>query len=140
MIVDDHRVVLVRRGHAPLKGEWSVPGGVVEVGETLEAAITREVREETGLEVEVGPIVDVIDRLKHDSDGRVEYHYVLVDFLCRPRGGSLACASDAEAVAWAALDELPRYAVAESTITVIEKAVARAAAGWPPGGARWDAP
>ena len=84
-------------------------------------------REETGLDVEVGPIVDVLDRIRHDADGRVKFHYVLVDFLCRPIGGELRCASDAEDAAWADGPDLVRYGVAEATIGVIEKGIARAA-------------
>jgi mutator protein MutT len=121
VIVDDNRVLLVRRGNEPLKGEWSVPGGAVELGETLQAAVAREVREETGLDVDVGPIVEVLDRIRVDATGRAQYHYVLVDFLCRPRGGSLACASDAEEVTWAMLDELSQFRVADATVRVIQK-------------------
>jgi 8-oxo-dGTP diphosphatase len=121
IVIDGSRVLLVRRGHEPLKGEWSVPGGVVELGETLEAAVAREVEEETGLRVDVGPIVDVLDRIRFDPDGRARYHYVLVDFLCRPNSGTLACASDAQEVAWAPLAELGDYGVAEATISVIQK-------------------
>ena len=127
-----HRVLLVKRGHEPLKGEWSLPGGVVELGETLEAAIAREVREETGLEVAVGPIVDVLDRLLYDADGRVQYHYVLVDFLCRPSGGVVCCGSDAEAAEWVPLDDLARFAVADATVIVIGKAVDRQSGAWTP--------
>ena len=122
VVLDGDRVLLVKRGHEPLNGEWSLPGGAVELGETLEAAIVREVREETGLEVSVGPIVDVLDRLLYDRDGRVQYHYVLVDFLCRPSGGVVCCASDAEAAEWAPLDRLESYGLAEKTREVIEKA------------------
>jgi len=121
VVIDGSRVLLVRRGHEPLKGEWSVPGGAVETGETLEAAVVREVQEETGLCVDVGPIVDVLDRIHLDPDGRARYHYVLVDFLCRPASGTLGCASDAEDVAWAPLVELADYGVAEATIRVIQK-------------------
>src|SRR3977135_2354347 len=99
VIVDGDRVLLVKRGQEPLKGEWSLPGGAVEIGETLEEAIRREVREETCLDVEVGPIVDVLDRIRYDPDGRIKFHYVLVDFLCRPLGGTLQGASDAEEAA-----------------------------------------
>jgi 8-oxo-dGTP diphosphatase len=126
VIVDGDRVLLVRRGHEPLKGEWSVPGGAVEIGETLRIAIAREVREETGLDVEVGPVVDVLDRVRVDDDGRVRFHYVLIDFVCRPVGGSLACGSDADEAAWVPVKDLAAHAVAPATVDVIQKAVALA--------------
>jgi 8-oxo-dGTP diphosphatase len=129
VVVEGGRVLLVRRANEPLKGEWSLPGGAVELGETLQAAIAREVKEETGLEVEVGPIVDVLDRLRFDADGRPRFHYVLVDFICRPKGGTLVSGSDAAGVAWADLVELPLYGVAESTVGVIVKAFARLKSG-----------
>jgi 8-oxo-dGTP diphosphatase len=122
VVVENDRVLLVRRANEPLKGEWSLPGGAVEVGETLRDAVTREVLEETGLEVDVGPVVEVLDRIRPDPDGRVRYHYVLIDYLCRPVGGTLACASDADEVAWAHFNELGGYGVAASAIAVIRKA------------------
>jgi 8-oxo-dGTP diphosphatase len=125
---DDGRVLLVKRANEPLKGEWSLPGGAVDVGETLAAAILREVREETSVDVEVGPVVEVLDRIRRDADGRVEYHYVLVDFLCRPCGGVLRSATDAEDAAWVEVQELGRHGVADVTIGVIEKAIAAHAA------------
>ena len=125
VVLDGGRVLLIRRGHAPLKGQWSLPGGGVEIGETLEQAIAREVLEETGLEVEVGPIVEVLDRISRDDDGRVEHHFVLIDFVARPSGGLLRSASDAEDAAWVALTDLARYEVAPVTISVIQKAAAR---------------
>jgi ADP-ribose pyrophosphatase YjhB (NUDIX family) len=93
-------VLLIRRGQEPLKGEWSLPGGAVELGETLEDAIRREVLEETGLAVEVVDVVKAFDRIARDGGGRVRYHYVLVDFLCRITGGAdlaqpVMCATDA---------------------------------------------
>ena len=138
VVLDGSRVVLVKRANEPLKGEWSLPGGAVDVGETLEQAIRREVREETGLDVEVGPIVDVLDRIRHDADGRIKFHYVLVEFLCRPIGGELRCASDAEDAVWAADPDLVRYAVAEATIGVIDKGIARAATAWTARKTHWE--
>jgi ADP-ribose pyrophosphatase YjhB (NUDIX family) len=129
VILEGDRVLLVKRGHAPLKGEWSLPGGAVHVGETLEAAVAREIFEETCLAVEVGPVVEVLNRISLDADGRVEYHYVLIDYLCRPIGGTLACASDAAAAEWAPLDDLDRFGVAELARAVIRKA---ASLPWPP--------
>jgi len=125
VVLDGDRVLLIRRGHAPLKGQWSLPGGGVEIGETLEQAVAREVLEETGLEIEVGPIVEVLDRISRDADGRVEHHFVLVDFAGRPSGGILRSASDAEDAAWVALADLARYEVAPVTISVIQKAASR---------------
>ena len=122
-------MLLVRRANEPLKGAWSLPGGAVECGETLQVAAAREVREETGLTVDVGPIVDVIDRIRLDAEGRVRYHYVLVDFVCKPSGGVLACASDAAEVAWAGVEDLPQYGLTETTMSVIEKAIDRLGGG-----------
>ena len=123
IVVDDGRVLLVRRGRAPLQGEWSVPGGVVEVGEALSAAVQREVLEETGLIVSVGPIVEVLDRIHTNGDGRVEYHYVLIDYLCSVLGGDLRGGSDVLDAVWATPQRLAEYAVQRVTAAVIEKAM-----------------
>ena len=88
VILDGDRVLLVQRGQEPLKGEWSLPGGAVELGETLEEALVREVREETSLDVAVGPVVEVFDSIRRDARGRAEYHYVIIDYTCRVRGGT----------------------------------------------------
>jgi 8-oxo-dGTP diphosphatase len=125
VVLDGDRVLLVKRGHEPLKGQWSLPGGGVETGETLEAAIAREVREETGLDVEVGPMVEVLDRIGRDAAGIVEHHFVLVDFVCRATGGTLRGASDADDAEWVPLDRLTDYGVAAVTVQVIRKAFAR---------------
>ena len=125
VVLDAGRVLLVKRGHAPLKGHWSLPGGRVETGETLEQAVAREVLEETGMTIEVGPIVEVLDRISRDIEGRVEHHFVLIDFVAKPSGGVLRSASDAEDAAWVSLPELPGYDVAAVTLSVIEKAAGR---------------
>jgi len=125
VVLERERVLLVKRGHAPLKGQWSLPGGRVETGETLEQAVAREVLEETGVTIEVGPIVEVLDRISRDPDGRVEHHFVLIDFVARPSGGVLRSASDAEDAEWVPLGELPKYEVAAVTASVIRKAAAR---------------
>jgi len=129
VIFDGDRVLLVKRGHAPLTGEWSLPGGAVELGESLEAAVAREVLEETGLEVEVGPVVEVLDRVERTGDGRVEYHFVIIDYLCRVRGGRVAHGSDADDVSWADAAALALRRVDDRATAVIEKARALARGG-----------
>jgi 8-oxo-dGTP diphosphatase len=128
VILDAGRVLLVRRGHEPLKGEWSLPGGAVELGETLAEALVREVSEETGLEILIGPVVEVIDRVHRAQDGRIEYHFVVVDYLCAPCGGRLSAASDAADACWAPVDDLPPYRLTDQAAAVIVKAVAMNAA------------
>ena len=127
VILDGDRVLLVQRGQPPLKGQWSLPGGALELGETLEEGVRREVLEETGLLVEPVALVEVLDRISRDAEGRVQYHYVLVDFLCRLAGGDLACATDAADARWARLDNLA--GVAPFTVTVIQKAFKMAQPG-----------
>ena len=99
VIVKEGQVLLVQRGREPLKGHWSLPGGLIEVGESLQAGVVREVKEETGLEVEPVELIELLDRIHHDGD-RVRYHYVIADYLCRVSGGVLQAASDADAVRW----------------------------------------
>jgi 8-oxo-dGTP diphosphatase len=122
VVIENDRVLLVKRGRPPLMGEWSLPGGAVEVGETLASAIQREVHEETGLLVRVGPLVEVLDRIHTDADGRVEFHYVLVDYLCTVAGGQLEADSDAADARWASRQELAALGVQVITRGVIAKA------------------
>ncbi|MFP5209963.1 MAG: NUDIX hydrolase [Acidobacteriota bacterium] len=100
VVIQEGRVLLVRRGSEPLKGQWSLPGGMLELGESLAQGVTREVREETSLDVEVVELVELLDRI-HREGARVRYHYVIADYLCRVVGGELRAASDADAVRWA---------------------------------------
>ena len=115
-------VLLVKRKQEPLALQWSLPGGGLEAGETLESGTAREVLEETGLVVEVGPLVEVFDRILLDEDANVRYHFVLVDYLCRPIGGVLSAASDVSACAWVPLGRLSDYSMAEKPRDVIARA------------------
>jgi ADP-ribose pyrophosphatase YjhB (NUDIX family) len=129
VIVDDERrVVLVKRTREPLAGQWSLPGGRLELGETLEAGTAREILEETGLVVEVGPVVEVFDRILVDEDARVRFHFVLVDYLCHPRGGRLEAGSDVAAVRWAEPASLAALGVADKARDVVARAIAMASA------------
>jgi 8-oxo-dGTP diphosphatase len=125
VILDGRRVLLIKRGQEPLKGQWSLPGGAVEIGETLRHALAREVREETCLDVIVGPIVDVLDSIRRDGDGRAEYHYIIIDYACRLRDANSnypACGTDAADVRWVDVDELEDYGVTAVAAAVIRKA------------------
>jgi 8-oxo-dGTP diphosphatase len=121
IIIKDGRVVLVKRAHPPIQGQWSIPGGVLEVGEFVREAAIREAREETGLTVETGELLGVYDRILRDDQKRVQYHYLLVDFLCRPVGGQLQAATDAAEVRWFTREQLPALNLAEDTFEVIGK-------------------
>lgn len=125
-MIDGGKVLLVRRGNEPLKGEWSLPGGALELGETLQQGVIREVLEETGLSVVPAGIVEVFDRItQDDASGRIRYHYVLIDFVCHANGGALLGGSDAEEARWVAREQLHQqgeYRLSPFTLEVIEKA------------------
>jgi 8-oxo-dGTP diphosphatase len=124
IIIEDDRVLLVKRAHPPLQAQWSIPGGVLEVGEMVREAALREAREETGLIVEPGELLGVYDRILYNAEKRVQYHYVLIDFLCRRVGGELLAADDAAEVRWFTREELPRLNLTEDTQDVIRKGFA----------------
>src|SRR6201984_3327877 len=126
IIIEERRVVLVKRGHPPLEGKWSIPGGVLEVGETLRKAVVREALEETGLAVEPGELLGVFERVLPDEQGRMKYHYVLIDFLCRAVAGELVAGDDADEVRWFRRDQLAPLQLARETEEVILKGFEKA--------------
>jgi ADP-ribose pyrophosphatase YjhB (NUDIX family) len=115
-------VLLVERDHEPMAGWWSLPGGLVETGELLEAAVRREVFEETGLVVKPLGVVEIFERIMRDAAGAAEYHYVLVDYLCKPAGGTLEASTDARRAAFVPRRRLGEYHITEGSLGVIEKA------------------
>lgn len=129
VVIDGESVLLVKRALPPRQGEWSLPGGRLELGESLADGVRREVREETGLEVAVGPLVEVFDRVHRDDTGGIRYHFVIVDFLCRPIGGSLAAGDDAAEARWVAREEVAAHGVNAFAAAVIDKAFRLRAGG-----------
>lgn len=130
VVVSDGRVLLIRRGREPLKGHWTLPGGLLELGESLSMGVVREVMEETGLEVEPLELVELVDRIHREGE-RVRYHYVIADYLCRVLGGTLQAASDADAVRWVERAEWNSHsalALDPLTVRVIELGWQRARA------------
>ncbi len=125
VVIDQGRVLLVKRGREPLKGHWSLPGGLLELGESLEAGVIREIKEETGLTVEPLKLIELLDRI-HREGGRIRFHYIIADYLCRVVSGKLMAASDAEAVRWVERSEWNSHSALKLdpiTVRVIE-------AGW----------
>ena len=130
VVVDEGRVLLVRRGTEPLRGHWSLPGGMLEVGESLSDGVIREVREETGLTVEPVELVELLDRIHREGE-RVRYHYVIADYLCRVVSGTLKAASDADAAKWVERAQWNSHSALRLdpiTVRVIEKGWQRAQA------------
>jgi 8-oxo-dGTP diphosphatase len=133
VIIDDGRALLIRRGTEPLRGEWSIPGGTLELGESLEEGVARELREETGLEVRVLELIEVFDRIFPDQGSlpaerkeRPRFHFVIVDYLCERIAGEPRAGSDVTDVAFASEDELRQYRLTETATRVLKKAFAMA--------------
>jgi ADP-ribose pyrophosphatase YjhB (NUDIX family) len=122
VIIQEDRVLLVKRGSPPLLGEWSLPGGMVELGETLRAAAEREAREETGLVVKAGEVIEVLDRIIPGKNAAPQYHYVLIDFLCAVEGGELHAGGDAADIRWASENQLAKFKLEQPAVEVIRKA------------------
>jgi 8-oxo-dGTP diphosphatase len=133
VIIQDGRALLIRRGSEPLRGEWSIPGGTLELGESLQEGVARELREETGLVVRVLELIEVFDRIFLDESSRSSerkpgprFHFVIVDYLCERIGGDLCAASDVTDVVFASEDELGQYRLTETATRVLKKAFAMA--------------
>lgn len=122
LILEKDRILMAERGGEPLKGWWSIPGGLVETGESLDTAIRREVREETALDVRPLGVVQIFERIMRDAAGAIEYHYVLIDYICRIEGGTLCAGDDASRVEWVRRRDLKQLQITEGTLAVIEKA------------------
>ncbi len=133
VVIDKDRALLIRRGGPPLKGEWSIPGGMLELGETLVQGVARELAEETGLKVEVLEMIEVFERIipgtvaldgAPDEISRPKYHFIILDYLCESRGGTLCAGSDATDFAWAREDELLKFGLTPTATRVLRKAFA----------------
>jgi ADP-ribose pyrophosphatase YjhB (NUDIX family) len=121
LIFQRDRILLVERAGAPLKGYWSLPGGLLETGERLDDAVRREVREETGLDVRPMGVFEIFERIMRDKEGKPEYHYVLVDYVCKVVGGELRADDDASRADWVRRKDLASLKITEGTLPVIER-------------------
>jgi ADP-ribose pyrophosphatase YjhB (NUDIX family) len=124
VVFHDGKVLLIERGQEPLKGWWTVPGGLVETGERLEAAVRRETLEETGLTVNPVAVAAVFQHVTPDAEGRTEFHYVIVDYLCELEGGTVQAASDVAQAGWFTPEEAKRLKLAPGTAGVLDTALA----------------
>lgn len=122
LILEGESILMAQRGKAPLLGWWSLPGGALETGELLADAVRREVLEETGLEIEPLGVVEIFERIMRDESGAPEYHYVLIDYICRATGGALCAGDDVSRAEWIPRADLGRLQITEGTLGVIEKA------------------
>ena len=131
VVLDGGRVLLVRRGQAPLRGKWSLPGGLLELGETTAEAARREVAEECGLTIRVGEVCGILDRVVRDAEGRIRYHWVLVDYVAFVESGTLCAASDADEAQWVEVDAVERLDTTDGLMDMIRRAAALAERGRP---------
>ena len=131
VVLDAGRVLLVRRGKPPLAGKWSLPGGMLELGETTTEAARREVAEECGLQIRVGELAGILDRVVRDAEGRIRYHWVLVDYVATVESGELCAASDADEAQWVEVDEVARLETTDGLLDMIRRAQALAGRGRP---------
>ena len=123
VVLDGDMVLLIQRGAGSAQGKWSIPGGLVELGETTREAVVRELAEECGLEIDVVDVCGVLDRVVHDAEGRVRYHWVLVDYLAVARGGTLCAGDDAADARWVPIDDVDRYDTTDGLMDMIKRAV-----------------
>jgi 8-oxo-dGTP diphosphatase len=122
VLISDGRALLIKRGHPPLQGEWSIPGGTLELGETLLQGVERELLEETSIHVRVIDLIEVFERVFRDDTGRTQYHFVILDYLCEAISGEARAGSDVTDVAWVAEDDLARYSLTPTATRVIRRA------------------
>jgi 8-oxo-dGTP diphosphatase len=128
VVIADGRTLLIRRGNAPLEGQWSIPGGMLELGESIIEGVRRELAEETGIEVRVLELIEVFERVIPGDGGRTRYHFVILDYLCEVVSGEAKAASDVTDVAWASEEELEKYELTAIATRVIKRAFAMARA------------
>ncbi len=124
VVVRDGKALIIKRAHEPRKGEWSLPGGLLELGESLQDAARREIKEETGLDIEVGPVIETFDRVHRDPEGKIRYHFVIVDFVCWSAIGHAVPGSDADGVAWVSAEEIDEYKVNDHAKAVVLRGLA----------------
>ena len=122
MIISGERALLIRRGNPPLEGQWSIPGGMLELGESIKEGVRRELAEETGIDVRVGELIEVFERVVPGEGGRVRYHFVILDYLCEVVSGEATAGSDVTDVAWAREDELERFGLTAVATRVLRQA------------------
>jgi mutator protein MutT len=124
VVIREGRALLIKRGSAPLEGQWSIPGGTLELGESLQDGVRRELLEETGIAVRVLELIEVFDRIFRDASGEIQYHFVIVDYLCEMVSGEASAASDVTDTAWVREADLSNYKLTEAATRVIRKAFA----------------